>query len=93
MIADSSEGLVARANDLAGSGTDIEAADRLLADVGQDRRALEGARDQVAAHLHAHVDDFQATATLQLLNRALSRMVIDDPLDWKVRWHQRFRRP
>jgi hypothetical protein len=39
------------------------------------------------------VDDFEATGTLQLLNRVLSHVPIEDPLDWKVRWTQRFRRP
>jgi hypothetical protein len=89
------EDVKARAAELALDGaTDMKAAaDELLAAAGGNRRAVEAARDEVAARVRARVDDFDATATLTLLNRALSRLPIDDPLDWRVRWTQRFRRP
>jgi hypothetical protein len=70
-----------------------EAVDEVLAAAGGDRRAVEAARDAVAARVRARVDDFEATDTLQLLNQVLSRLPIHDPLDWKPRWKQRFRRP
>jgi hypothetical protein len=54
---------------------------------------VEAARDAVAARVRARVDDFEATDTLQLLNQVLARLPIHDPLDWKPRWKQRFRRP
>ncbi len=86
--------VIACAWDLASRGVGAaEAADDVLAAAGGDRRAVEAARDRVAARLRARVDDFEATATLQMLNRVLSHLPIHDPLDWKVRWTQRFRRP
>ncbi len=92
-VASGPEELVARAYELSRSGTTPDAVDRLLAVTGPRRRDLEAARDLVAARVHARVDDFAATAALQLLNRTLSEAPIHDPLDWKVRWGQRFRRP
>lgn len=86
--------VIACARDLAGRGVAAaDAADEVLAAAGGDRRAVEAARDRVAARLRARVDDFEATATLQLLNRVLSALPIHDPLDWRVRWTQRFRKP
>lgn len=87
------DALVQRAYTLSLSGGDPEAADDLVAAAGPARRDLEEARDRVANRVHARVDDFEASAALQLLNRALSRAPIHDPLDWRVRWTQRFRRP
>jgi hypothetical protein len=84
------DAIAARAREL-GSGP--EAVGSLLADVGDDRTGLEAARDHLAVYLHTHVDDFQATAALQLLNRALATLPRHDPLDWRVRWGQRFRMP
>lgn len=81
----SSDIIVQRAADLT-RDHDQMATDKLIALVGSDRYALEAARDQVAAHLHRRVDDFAATATLTLLNRALAGIPIVDPLDWRVRW-------
>jgi hypothetical protein len=72
--------------------SDPAAADKLIALAGGEREALEAARDQVAAHLHAQVDDWEATATLTLLNRALSLLPRSDPLDWRERW-SRHRKP
>jgi len=75
------------------AGGDVDKVALLIAEAGGDRQAVEAARDRVAAHLHRAVDDYEATVMLQLLNRALSRMPRVDPLDWRVRWHQRFRKP
>ena len=87
------DAVVERASELARSGVTEAAVIELMNAAGSDRRAVEGARDRIAARLHAAVDDFEATATLQLLNRTLSRLPRVDPLDWRVRWTQRFRRP
>jgi hypothetical protein len=86
--------VITRATEQAREGVSAEAAGAALLQLaGGDRRAVEAARDRVAARLRARVDDFEATATLTLLNRALAALPIHDPLDWKVRWTQRFRRP
>ncbi len=86
--------VIARAGELAAQGVTAEdAVADVLAAAGGDRTTVEAARDRVAARIRARVDDFEATATLTLLNRVLSRLPIHDPLDWKVRWTQRFRRP
>jgi hypothetical protein len=61
--------------------------------MGLDREALQEARDFFASLVRAHSDDFRATEALRLVNRAMSKTPIVDPLDWKPRWHQRFRRP
>ncbi len=75
--------VIACARDLASRGVAAaDAADEVLAVAGGDRRAVEAARDRVAARLRARVDDFEATATLQMLNRVLSHLPIHDPLDW-----------
>jgi len=86
--------VIARATKLAREGTPADAAAAELLDAAAgDRRVVEMARDRVAARLRARVDDFEATATLTLLNRVLAGLPIHDPLDWKVRWTQRFKRP
>lgn len=86
--------VMVRAAELSRDGVPAaDAAGEVLATAGGDRRMVEAARDRVASRVHARVDDFEATATLQLLNRVLSRLPIHDPLDWRVRWTQRFRRP
>ena len=82
----SPEAIVRQAADLTQDRDQAAAPDKLIALVGADRQALETARDQVAAQLHRRVDDFQATATLTLLNRAMAGIPIVDPLDWRVRW-------
>jgi hypothetical protein len=78
--------IVRQAAALAAGGDPVAAADALIASVGADREALGAARDQVASHLHHQIDDFEATAALTVLNRALSRVPIVDPMDWRVRW-------
>jgi len=67
--------------------------DALAQRMGLDREALQEARDFFASLVRAHSDDFRATEALRLVNRAMSKTPIVDPLDWKPRWHQRFRRP
>ena len=86
------EAIGSKARELAGSGAD-GAPEAVIADAGGDRALLEAARDQMAARVRAAVDDFGATAALTLLNRALSDLPRHDPLDWRVRWTQRFRKP
>lgn len=58
----------------------------LVALAGTDRAALERARNHLAARLHGHADDHQATAALTLLNRALVRYGWTEKYDWRVRW-------
>jgi tRNA C32,U32 (ribose-2'-O)-methylase TrmJ len=87
------EAIATEATELARSGPSDSAAEALAAAAGGDRQAIEAARDQVASHLHNAVDDWEATAALTLLNRTLAGMPRHDPLDWRVRWGQRFRRP
>jgi hypothetical protein len=86
MPSTSPDAIVQQAADLAQDSDREAAVEKLVVMVGSDRATLEAARDQVAAHLHRRVDDFAATATLSLLNRALSEIPIVDPLDWRVRW-------
>jgi hypothetical protein len=82
-----------RAYELAGVGVTDASAQELAGYAGGDRRLLESARNLVAARLHNSVDDWSATAALMLLNRALATMPREDPLDWRIRWGQRFRMP
>jgi hypothetical protein len=89
MPSTSPDAIVQQAADLSQDHDQAAAKEKLIGLVGGDRHALEAARDQVAAHLHRRVDDFQATATLTLLNRALADIPIVDPLDWRVRWSNR----
>lgn len=94
MVASTVDDVVVRAAELSRDGVSAaDAAPDVLAAAGGDRRTVEAARDRMASRVHARVDDFEATATLQMLNRVLSRLPIHDPLDWRVRWTQRFRRP
>lgn len=77
--------IAAKAAELA-KGDDPDAAGRLIAEASGDRQVLESARDQVAAQVHKRVDDWGATTTLRLLNKALAEAPHHDPLDWRVRW-------
>jgi hypothetical protein len=80
----------------AGLAKDGLGPDEVEADIesaaGGDRQLIEAARDEVAARIRAAVDDYDATATLTLLNRTLSQMPRHDPMDWRVRW-ARHRKP
>jgi hypothetical protein len=80
------EPIIRRAGELAKDGDAAKAVDQLIAQFGPDRAAFEEARDEVAAHLHREVGDWEATATLTVLNRVLSRIPRADPFDWRVRW-------
>lgn len=82
-----------RAGQLALDGSGADATRELLAAAGGDRPTVEAARNLVAERVRSDVGDFGATTALQILNRALSALPIEDPLDWKIRWGQRFRRP
>lgn len=63
--------------------------DQVADSAGGDRGVLEAARDRVAAQVRRRVDDFEATAALQTLNRALADSPPTDPFDWQVRWERR----
>jgi len=81
-----------RAAELAATGSP-DAWEELQRAAGGDRALLEAARNVVAGKLHTSVDDWSSTAALSLLNRSLAGLPRNDPLDWRVRWGQRFRRP
>ncbi|HVA75400.1 MAG TPA: hypothetical protein VNF71_12650 [Acidimicrobiales bacterium] len=83
------EELALQAAEVARSGGETEA---IIEAAGGDRAALESARDRVAAMVRRRVDDFESTAALRLLNRALSESPPADPFDWQVRW-ERHRKP
>ena len=93
MSTSNADAVVSRAAELVRDGAGRDVAAELLAAADGDRAQVEEARDIVANRVRTRSDDFEATASLQLLNRALSNLPIHDPLDWKVRWGQRFRRP
>jgi hypothetical protein len=80
------DAIIQHAGALARDGDVNAAVDRLIEMAGPDRAAFESARNRVAARLHRRVDDWEATATLTVLNRALARIPRNDPLDWRVRW-------
>jgi hypothetical protein len=89
MPAPAPEALADKAIDVAMSGGPPDA---IVEAAGGDRSVVEAARDRVAAQLRWRVDDFEATAALRLLNRALSQVPPTDPFDWQVRW-ERHRKP
>ncbi|MDQ6782890.1 MAG: hypothetical protein M3063_05490 [Actinomycetota bacterium] len=77
------DALCARACELApGDASESE----LVVMAGDDRDALEAARNRLAHRLHGHADDYAATAALTLLNRSLVRYGWSERYDWKVRW-------
>lgn len=77
-----------RARELSTSPDQRQAAEELVRLTGTDRSALESARNHLASVLHNRTDDWEATAALTLLNRALAQYGWSDPYDWKVRWRQ-----
>ncbi|MDQ6839071.1 MAG: hypothetical protein M3137_12265 [Actinomycetota bacterium] len=79
------DALCARAHELTpGESAESE----LVVMAGENRNALETARDRVAYRLHGHPGDYASTAALTLLNRALVRYGWSERYDWKVRWAQ-----
>lgn len=50
-----------------------------------DRGAIEQARDRYARRLHGHSEDWDATAALTVLNRALAAFGWIDHYGWKGR--------
>jgi hypothetical protein len=52
---------------------------------GTDKAGLEQARAELVARLSRRSDDYQATAALSLVNRALASVGWDNPYDWKHR--------
>ena len=52
---------------------------------GGDRRALEQAQKDLVQRIHERSDDFEATAALSLVNRALAAVGWTDPYSWKHR--------
>jgi hypothetical protein len=62
----------------------LEAAVQKLAESG-DRPGLEGAQRDLVRRIHDRSDDFEATAALGLVNRALAAVGWTDPFSWKHR--------
>jgi hypothetical protein len=83
------DNLIEGAASLAKDGIDEDSSRQLAELAGHDRRSLESARDQAAAQVRARVDDWEATAALRLLNRAIADLPPTDPFDWQIRWKQR----
>lgn len=50
-----------------------------------DRAALEQARHALVRRIHERSDDYQATAALNLVNKALATVGWYDPYSWKHR--------
>ncbi|HXW82428.1 MAG TPA: hypothetical protein VEJ84_23220 [Acidimicrobiales bacterium] len=67
-----------------GSDESLAAAVQQLAATG-DREALERAQADLVQRIHVRSDDFQATAALNLVNRALASVGWSDPYSWKHR--------
>lgn len=80
--------LIEHAAALAVEGVGDETSARLAELGGRDRVVVERARDRAAARIRARVDDWEATASLSLLNRVLADLPRSDPFDWQVRWKQ-----
>jgi hypothetical protein len=78
------EEAVALAGAFKAGGEDLDAAVEKLAESG-DRAALAQARTDLVQRIHERSDDFEATAALNLVNRALARVGWYDPYNWKLR--------
>lgn len=48
-------------------------------------QALEDARMELVRRIHQRSDDYQATAALSLVNKALAALGWEDPYNWKHR--------
>jgi hypothetical protein len=78
------EEAVVLAGTLDSGGEALEAAVAKLAQAG-DREALERAQNDLVQRIHLRSDDFQATAALSLVNKALAAVGWTDPYSWKHR--------
>jgi hypothetical protein len=78
------EEAVALAGTLSAGGDALAAAVQTLAQAG-DRPALERAQRDLVQRIHERSDDFQATAALTLVNKALAAVGWTDPYSWKHR--------
>ena len=67
-----------------GPGESLDEAVQQLA-AGGDRQALERAQADLVRRIHERSDDYQATAALNLVNRALAHVGWYDPYSWKHR--------
>jgi hypothetical protein len=67
-----------------GPDESLHAAVQQLAASG-DRQALERAQSDLVQRIHERSDDFQATAALSLVNKALASVGWTDPYSWKHR--------
>ena len=65
-------------------GDELDAAVKKLAQAG-DRPALERAQTDLVGRIHERSDDFQSTAALSLVNKALAAVGWTDPFSWKHR--------
>jgi hypothetical protein len=50
-----------------------------------DREELEKSRAELVRRISARSDDFEATAALTLVNKALAELGWDNPYSWKHR--------
>jgi len=50
-----------------------------------ERQELEKARTELVGRISARSDDFEATAALSLVNKALAELGWDNPYSWKRR--------
>ena len=78
------EEAVVLAGTLDTNGEALEAAVQKLAESG-DRPGLEGAQRDLVRRIQERSDDFEATAALGLVNRALAAVGWTDPYSWKHR--------
>lgn len=78
------EEAVVLASTLSSGGEALEAAVQKLAQAG-DRPALEEAQRDLVRRIQERSDDFQATAALSLVNKALAVVGWTDPFSWKHR--------
>jgi hypothetical protein len=78
------EDALALAANLGPGNESREAAVEQLAAPG-DREGLERAQSELVRRIHERSDDFQATAALNLVNRALAAVGWVDPYSWKHR--------
>jgi hypothetical protein len=78
------EEAVVLASTLSSDGEALEAAVQKLAQAG-DRKALEEAQKDLVQRIHERSDDFEATAALGLINKALAAVGWTDPYSWKHR--------